>query len=264
MINYEDIPNISGTWPNVVTVPASGLGATDGTPISKAMIDDLWGFNQALMEAAGLTPNDITETPGYSQRVWALQSLCGNPGEIVAWHGTATNPSLYGIRLLRCTGQLIEIAGGYEDLDDIVWCGPGDNDIAPCYYHAQSNGTRDVYGDYLRLPDLRGYVLRGLGGIDEEPSRFLGSTQSDAVLNHAHIIASKGDETYSVRYVDTSIFELMGTGYTYATLRLMSGTSWPVADDTLYARENIPGLLWKSSSYENRMVNIAVHYMIRY
>lgn len=75
MKNYADIPNTSGAFPAVVSLNATGPGETDGTPITKTVVDDLWGARQAIMAAAGLTPDDVQETVSASQFLEALRII---------------------------------------------------------------------------------------------------------------------------------------------------------------------------------------------
>ena len=70
-------PHTSGSFPDVKAVDASGAGETDGTPVKKIYMDNDWGARQALMAAAGLTPNGVTEAAGASQTLEALEFLKG-------------------------------------------------------------------------------------------------------------------------------------------------------------------------------------------
>lgn len=54
-------------------VTASGDGT--GTPLEKDWMNDLFGWEQALMAAAGLTPNGTPETQISSQLLLAIQTL---------------------------------------------------------------------------------------------------------------------------------------------------------------------------------------------
>jgi len=91
------------------------------------------------------------------------------------------------VRLLKLTGQSITVAD-YPALVSAVYIGDADNPSAPAFYRHDINGVRDVAGVEMRLPDLRGYFLRGLGGIDPEAiSRVLpGSSQAESIHQHSH------------------------------------------------------------------------------
>jgi hypothetical protein len=75
MILYELISNVLGMFPDVEAKNASGPTAIDGTPYIKKVVDDLWGFNQALMDEAVLIPSDNDEATENSQRLSALKKL---------------------------------------------------------------------------------------------------------------------------------------------------------------------------------------------
>jgi hypothetical protein len=75
MKDYALIDNTTGAFPNVEAQNATGPGTTDGTPIIKEVVDDLWGARQALMIEAGLTPNGVTEASGASQFLDALDAV---------------------------------------------------------------------------------------------------------------------------------------------------------------------------------------------
>jgi hypothetical protein len=200
MKDYATIVNTLGSFPNVTGKNASGGGATDGTPYIRQFIDDLWGFSQALMNDAGLTPDGVTESASASQRMTALRRILGAPGEVIAWMGDAADPSAGGIRLLPLTGQGVLMAS-YPLLDAATYVGDPDNPTASAFYHAQdAAGTiRDTAGPYLILPDLRGYFLRGLDvSATTDPdgaSRDIGDSQAPAVAKHRHEVTINSTPT---------------------------------------------------------------------
>jgi hypothetical protein len=59
-------------FPNTAAVNSSGGGSTDGTEFIKAMVDDLWGFQQGLLNYTGDTPNGNSEV-GASQQLASIQ-----------------------------------------------------------------------------------------------------------------------------------------------------------------------------------------------
>lgn len=191
MKDYATIANTLGTFPNVTGKNASGGAATDGTPYIRQFIDDLWGFSQALMNDAGLTPDGVTESSTASQRMKAIRRVTGHPGEVIAWMGDAADPSSSNIRLLPLNGQGV-LRASYTLLDEATYVGDPDNPTAPAFYHADdAAGTiRNTTGAYLILPDLRGYFLRGLdtaAAVDPEgASREIGDAQDQDIINHNH------------------------------------------------------------------------------
>lgn len=257
MIDYNTIPNTAGAFPNVVSQNATGPGATDGTPYIKQVIDDLWGARQALMDAAGLTPNAVQESATASQKLEALRNVLGHPGEVIAWHGNTNDPSSVNIRMLQLTGQGVLVAS-YPELDAACWVGAGANPTAPAYYRADdAAGTiRNPAGIYLILPDMRGYAARGLdlaGSVDPDGAgRALGDAQAYAMQSHTH-----------------DVQESLGTGQLYYTSTLLTAgavsiehiTTTPLASKLSAFAPPIGGNI---NLYESRMANVSVHWCIRY
>jgi hypothetical protein len=198
--DYATIANTLGSFPNVTGKDATGGGAVDGTPYIRQFIDDLWGFSQAMMNAAGLTPDGVTESASASQRLTAMRRIAGHPGEVVSWMGVAADPSSVGVRLLPLNGQGI-LRANYPELDSAVYVGDPNNATAVAFYHADdAAGTiRNTTGAYLILPDLRGLFLRGLDpSATYDPggaTREIGDVQSEDVMEHGHdqVSLSSGD-----------------------------------------------------------------------
>lgn len=267
MINYTSVANTTGTFPNVVSQNETTPGALDGTPYIKAVIDDLWGESQARMDHAGMTPNLITEAAGASQRLEAMQRICGHPGEIVAWVGSTSDPSSINIRLLPLIGQGI-VKANYADLDTFTYVGDTLNPTAPAFYRAtDAAGTsRSTTGTYLILPDLRGYVLRGLdvaASVDPDgASRSLGDTQSWALVNHDHNYGTYASAALDAAVVNSIWHE--GTGTTGGLTNLIPGST----NNPFFVKEPQNASTTPATSIapnaENRMSNSAVHWCIRY
>ncbi len=153
---------VVGDWPNTVAKNASGPSASDGTPYTKELIDDIWGGREDLMVRAGLTPNGVTEANGTSQFVQALHRAGLGPGIIVQ---SALNAvTLATRRYLPLAGQVITVAS-YAELVAAVYCGDAANPTAPGFYRTSDAGglTRSTTGAYMVLPDAKGLVIRGLG-----------------------------------------------------------------------------------------------------
>jgi hypothetical protein len=197
MIDYATIANTSGAFPAVVGLNSTGPGNLDGTPYIKSVIDDLWGFSQALMDAASLTPDAVTESSTASQRLEAVRRIAGYPGEVVFWHGDASDPSSLGIRLIPLNGQTVNITT-YPELDASCYVGNSLNATASAYFRTSDAGgtTRDTAGPYLVLPDARGSFMRGLdtsGTVDPDgATRDVGNYQEWASFDHRHYIYYNG------------------------------------------------------------------------
>lgn len=256
MYKYEDThTNVSGTFPNTLAINVTTPGAGDGTEYIAAQVNDNWGFHQALMDYAGLTPDSVTEAPGTSQMVEALQKGFGHPGEVVLWHGQA-DPATLGIRLLELEKQGI-LRADYADLDAAVYCGDGNNPTWDYYYHADNaDGTgRSTTGIYLILPDSRGCTIRGydptnlrdpLGSVRKFPD-----IQTWALVQHGHEIQAKDNNNYTDK------------------MNLDKGTGTDVywdsnpaqLADRLHATSITGGV---TQSTENRMTNLGVKICVRY
>lgn len=75
MKDFADIPNSSGSFPDVTAVDCSGPGETDGTAIIADTMTDYFGAVQELLTIANITPDDSAEAVGASQIVEALREL---------------------------------------------------------------------------------------------------------------------------------------------------------------------------------------------
>jgi len=153
LINYKTTFTYTNgvNFPNTKTVNATGAGTADGTELVKAFGDNIWGITQALLDAAGLTPDSVTEAPGTSQILDAIRKISGSPGEGVIWW-KSVDPSVSGDRVLLLNGQGI-LRTSYPELDAATYVGDPDNATASAFYHANdAAGTvRNIAGSYLIL-----------------------------------------------------------------------------------------------------------------
>ncbi len=257
MIDYlASFTNTDGAaFPNTLGINATGAGAGDGTEFVKLFVDDLWGGRQALMDAAGLTPDSVTEAVDTSQLLEAIRLISGAPGNGVIWWATS-DPAVLGERVLLLTGQTILMAS-YPELALAVYVGDGNNATASAFYKTSDTpGTiRDTGGSYMVLPDLRGYALRGLdvaAAVDPDgASRDIGSIQLSAMWGHRHAFwhAPKASEDFP-------------TAFTFDAIGIAS-SSGPITDrvrDPI--TDTVHGTPLMAS--ESRMVNITCSFGIRY
>ena len=152
-------------YPDNAAVNASGGTALDGTEFVKKMIDTyMFGRQQALLNYAGLTPNGITESDGASQELEALKKGFGIGPGIGVTYWKNGDPATNGDRVLLFQGQGI-VRANYEDLDNAVYVGDGNNPTAASFYHADdaAGTTRNTTGIYLILPDNRGLGQKNIG-----------------------------------------------------------------------------------------------------
>lgn len=210
--NTSDPPALDN-FPDVRAINASGPLATDGTEIIANVLDDVWAEKQALLDFYDYPPLGIHDEPGLfpsglplSQPL-ALQYMnYGAPGTIVNW-ASEIDPALLGsefevnfqVRLLLLHGQGI-LRADYKMLDSIVYAGDPNNATADAFYHADDSlgAVRNITGDWLILPDARGYSFRALdpsGLIDPDGAgRLVGSQQEDAMQNIASSFIIKRTE----------------------------------------------------------------------
>ena len=88
MIDYgATFTNYSGAFPNFEAVNVSAPGAGDGTEFVAALVNDIWGRAQALLDYAGMSPDGVQEAPDTAQILTALYKGYGiGPGiGVIYW-----------------------------------------------------------------------------------------------------------------------------------------------------------------------------------
>lgn len=184
-----------------ITVAGDGTG----TPWEEAIVNDLFGFQQELLNKAGITiaGSGTPDKVGASEYFDAIRATCGYPGMIQPL-ALNVDPSTLGLRMLIMDGSGILVAS-YSDLVDATYIGDPDNPTADAFYRADdAAGTaRNTAGAYFILPDTAGRFLRGAdtsGSIDPDgASRLIGSDQFDALQKHNHVIQNDIDGTYATQ-----------------------------------------------------------------
>jgi hypothetical protein len=168
MINLlASFTNTNGSaFPDTEAVNVSAPGAGDGTEFVALMVNNVWGFQQALMDYAGLTPDGVQEAPGTAQFLEALAKGYGiGPGiGVIYWKNDT--PAVHGDRVLLLQGQVITIAD-YAELVAVTYIGDPNNadaDYTGFFKTSDAGGTvRDTAGAYFVLPDTRGLSLKNIG-----------------------------------------------------------------------------------------------------
>ncbi|MEI0492058.1 hypothetical protein R4J17_06405 [Brachyspira intermedia] len=69
-------------FPNTKAVDANSPGATNGTEIIADLLNDNWGFFQALLKTASISPNGEDETADNSQKLEAIMKLINSHIEL--------------------------------------------------------------------------------------------------------------------------------------------------------------------------------------
>jgi hypothetical protein len=165
MIDYAaTFTNYTGSFPNIAAQNVTAPGAGDGTEFVAALVNDIWGRAQALLDYAGLTPDGVQEAPDTAQILTALSKGYGiGPGIGVIYWKNGT-PAANGDRVILLQGQVITIAS-YPLLAAAVYVGDANNATAPAFYKTSDAGgtTRSTSGTYMVMPDTRAVSLKGVG-----------------------------------------------------------------------------------------------------
>lgn len=235
-----------------------------GTPLDKNWLNDVWGWLQQLLDAAGITPTNVPDQVGTSQYWEAMRKAGGYPGLVTPFALNA-DPATLGIRILKLEGQGILVAN-YGDLVTNTYVGDANNGSANAFYKADdAAGTvRNVAGTYFILADFRGRFVRGIDtgtGVDPTPNRLPGNTQAWAIRRHAHDVGEAPSTKYYAVQVDSTIkqaspFEIAGNDSA-------SGTKTSALSLPLYESDgttSIPNV----NDDETRPNNVAVTWGIWY
>ena len=269
-------------FPYTQAIDASGPLATDGTEYIKEVVDDIWLREQALLDFYDYPPNGqndssivnvLTGLP-RAQSLAAQYMNFATPGTIVNWP-SAIDPFTIGvthgidIRLLLLNGQGIDRTEfEYRMLDSIVYIGDSDNAAADSFYHADdAAGTiRNTAGDWLILPDLRGYSFRGLDegrGVDPDGAgRIVGSNQDDAFQNIIGLFETRAVQAgRSVVENGIGVFTIQYNQGLFILQDILIGVPTSFIDQVIF---NASDSLGARTSSETRNKNIATRYAIHY
>jgi len=256
-IHQDGVP-----FPNTKAINSTGPFTTDGTEFIAALVNDFnFGVLQSLLAYTGQTPNGIVESPANSQFLEGLRRAFSYPGEVFA-AAFNQDPAILGIRALKLTGQGI-LRVNYPLLDNAVYVGDGNNGTAPAFYHSDdAAGTiRNITGIYLKLPDARGRVIRGLdlaAIVDPQgASRRLGGSQGFAIEDFSGSFIYRNPTTGGTLLTALGVFSLGSPGPLFAPLATTGGA---VVSGTM----NFDASGDAVTSTETRMTNIAFDYFIRY
>lgn len=178
-------------FPDTQAVNVSAPGAGDGTEFIAALVNDIWGRAQAMMNYAGLTPDGSAEADGTAQILDAISHGWGiGPGVGVMYWKNDT-PAVHGDRVLLLQGQEIAQAA-YPLLFAAVYCGDANNATAATFYSTDGAGGRLTPGGggtHFVLPDTRGLSLKNIGdatisGRTKTGPTELGEVQEDQFQGH--------------------------------------------------------------------------------
>jgi len=276
--------NVVGSFPVTTAKNSTTSVSTDGTPFTQDGYNDIWPLFMALLDRIALTPSGTQEAyvavgSGDSsgigsvvgnpaqQHLNSLQRQFSQPGDIVSHFKNATAQAQ--TRELILTGQIVD-GFLYPDLVYNTWIGAGLNSSAPAFYTTSDSGgtTRATTGltvngvtsgRYLKLPDLRGYSLRGVDtGNLRDPAgstRGLGSAQLDAFQGHYHQVAHYNDSGAGPNMQRFSSGGI-SPGIVTTFVRDMNEVATSPSNDGTNGTPRI--------AVETRMVNVNCYFSIRY
>ena len=151
-----------------VTTPGDGTG----TPLEQAWVNDLFGWQQALLTAAGITPSGVPDTARNSQHMEALRAL-----------------------FVSLDSDLIE---RIEKLENKVYEDISVNQLMWVEQHFETGAEVAAwkgYGTWERA--LKGRVPVGFSDIVADPAEFktFGATYGEAT--HTLVLAETPSHTHS-------------------------------------------------------------------
>lgn len=190
------VSNFTGSvFPFFEAKNASGAGSVDGTEYTANVINNwMFGWSQYLLAQASMTPDGIIESGSASQIFKAMRnSYAGMPAGTIIQYPMNAAPTSLGHRCVLLAGQSVLVAS-YPDLVANTYVGDANNSAVHAgggaFYKCDNpdGSSPNVGGAYLKLPDTRGLVPRGIdAGAIRDPdgaSRYLGGLQQDAFQGH--------------------------------------------------------------------------------
>lgn len=155
-----------------VTTPGDGTG----TPLEQAWVNDLFGWQQALLTEAGITPSGVPDTARNSQHLQAMQLLFADAAD------------------------LSEILNRLDDLENKVYEDISVNQLLWVEQHF--NSPAEVanwkgYGVWERA--LKGRVAVGFSDIVADPADFKTFGATYGSTTHALTAAENGPHTHPLK-----------------------------------------------------------------
>lgn len=268
-------------YPDTRAINASGPTAIDGTELIAELVDDIWLAKQAELDFHNFPPDDLDNLPGIdidgyplSQPLLLKYMNYGSPGIVVPWFvKDSLDPAIISaaigcdIRLLLLNGQGIDrTTDDFKLLDSLCYVGDTSNPTADSFYHANDAGgaVRNTAGDYLIMPDMRGYFLRGLdptGTIDPGGvGRIVGGIQDHAFENITGSFYGR-----EIEGGDDVVFEWSGAFYKIGDgTPDFPGISVFGGPDNAPTQTGFDASRVAETSTETRSINIATRYAIYY
>jgi microcystin-dependent protein len=229
MINYlSTFVNTDGNaFPTTAAVNSSGPGTTDGTEFVKAMIDDMWGFNQALLDYTDDTPSGVSEAAGLSQRLDSILKITAN----ITSYTTTSNHTVYEWD----KRGIVIVESGVVTLS--LLAGTGCDETNRVMIINQSGGAVTIDYGSGTYSLLNGQVIEYVyntvtSDFEDVSGRFLDKNTGGTVTGNLNVTGKVKESTY----------DLIPTG----TIQMFAGAAapsgWLMADGTAVSRTTYASL----------------------
>lgn len=149
-----------------VTISGDGTG----TPLEKDWLNDLFGFEQALLDAAGLSPSGTPDSCAASQYLQALRALISAAVAPVAvvlpvWSGTSNGSGLASPALMPLTET--HNVGGFTLSSNTVQVPAAGTYLVQCDGQLQCTASQVTVGLFVGASVGGGVVAQGNGSASE-------------------------------------------------------------------------------------------------
>lgn len=163
------------------------VDALDGTPFEKAMLDDIFGFQQSLLSEMGITPSGNSETALVSQYLEAIKLMLANSNNLV----------INGNGVIQQRADYALVKDAY--------------DFGPDRFEGMATGTLVTAGD-LEQTDAANIGVTGFA------HKFTGVTLTGTgIIYHRHRIESKDAKNLKnlVASLACEVYHNVGSAVTY-------------------------------------------------
>lgn len=118
-----------------ITTPSDGTG----TPLRASLVNDIFGFQQALLAAAGVTPSGAPDTAVASQYLQAIQALIADGPKVKAWarfgyiSGSIVIAASYGIDSIARSAMGKYVVTLSDEIAGAAYCVTANSQQIPYY-----------------------------------------------------------------------------------------------------------------------------------
>jgi len=264
MKDFADISNTTGSFPDVVANNDTVPGDKTGTPLLKQWVDEMFGFYQALLDNASLTPSGSAELHDSSQLLTALQTTfidaksggTYSPSASLTWNqalivdasaGGGTNVTAI-TATAKGSGDGGVFYGGSNAGDGVTAQGGGGTSSAGDGLKATggnatagpgANGVEGYGGDGTTYGGIGVYGYGGTGTTDDGPGGYLrgkGGASGLTLAGQGAIIAG-GDASSDALWAITNTGSAPGSAKNDYAIYACSGGAFGTA--AIYAVNNL-------------------------